>query len=107
MLVFVSSLLIESRLAENRRCVWGAIGAHMTWNFMFNMLGTRQVPTSPQHMMAGILREKIVMSCLHCTELFVSWLVVSTLLEALWTMLGGKGGYDAPLYALVEDNEDD
>ena len=42
---------------------------------------------------------------LYCTSLFVSWLVVSTLLEALWTSLGGKGGNDAPLYALAEDNE--
>ena len=29
---FCSSLLIESRLVVNRRCLWPAIGAHMAYN---------------------------------------------------------------------------
>lgn len=31
--VTISSLLIESRLAWNRKTIWGAIAAHATWNF--------------------------------------------------------------------------
>jgi len=34
----VSSLLIESRLAMNRRTLWGAIGAHVTYNTLSLML---------------------------------------------------------------------
>lgn len=32
--IFMSTVLMESRLAENRRCVWAAIGGHVAWNLM-------------------------------------------------------------------------
>ena len=39
---FMSSLLIESRLAHRRRTVWAAAGAHMAYNLVFSVF----VPTT-------------------------------------------------------------
>ena len=86
---FCSSLLIESRLANNRRNVWAAVGAHAAYNAIadlsFNLLGTGPVLTDYPSILTPLLAncaivrpfgwERLGLQGLACAYVAAFWLL--------------------------------